>query len=41
MKLKKKKNEKTTWILFATHINNKGLGIRICKEISQIKMKNQ
>ena len=38
----KKDKEKTkSGKLLATNINNKGLVIRTCKELSQIKMKNQ
>lgn len=45
MKLKtsinKIKRQRQPYKLFATHINNKGLVIRTCKDLPQIKMKNQ
>lgn len=37
----KKTKERLPGKLFATHINNKGLIIKTCKELLQIKMKNQ
>lgn len=37
----KKIKERLPGKLFATHISNKGLIIKTCKELSQIKMKNQ